>query len=174
MLQFHQVFCKWLVFFFFSIKKKKKLVYLSPLNSPNKTQSRGFYSINIFKYLTIYEIIVQCLKSTKNLGFTVRTSKEKMKSAGNIGPTWRKADWRWLKMAEFEPDTSVEVWRRTIRLHKPFSKEIAPNVRRVISVDIHPSATSTVLWNLVTKGSCVRKTKRGSKLIKHHEGEQTF
>lgn len=42
-----------------------------------------------------------------------------MKSAGNIGPTWRKADWRWLKMAEFEPDTSVEVWRRTIRLHKP-------------------------------------------------------
>ncbi len=53
-----------------------------------------------------------------------------MKYAGNIGPTWHKADWRWLKMAEFEPDTSVEVWRRTIRLHKPFSIEIAPNVHK--------------------------------------------
>lgn len=162
MLQFHQSILQ--MTSFLSLKKR---VNLPPRNSTNKTQSRGFYSINIFKYLTIYEIIVQCLKSTKNLGFTV------MKSAGNIGPTWRKADWRWLKMAEFEPDTSVEVWRRTIRLHKPFSKEIAPNVRRVISVDIHTPATS-VLWNLATKGSCVRKTKRGSKLIKHHEGEQTF
>lgn len=37
-----------------------------------------------------------------------------------------------------------------------------------------PSASSAVLGNLATKGSCIRKTKRGPKLIKHHEEEQTF
>lgn len=37
-----------------------------------------------------------------------------------------------------------------------------------------PSASSTLLGNLATKGSCIRKTKQGPKLIKHHEEEQTF
>ncbi len=96
---------------------------------------------------------------------------------------WHKADWRWLKMAELnltllwksgeEPSVAQTI------LHRNCTK-CPQNKRRVISLHqlsrhpFLPSASSTLLGNLATKGSCIRKTKQGPKLIKHHEEEQTF